>query len=34
LKKPASKPAAARSNKRADVIALMKRTKGATLVEQ
>jgi hypothetical protein len=32
-KKPASKPKADRSNKKAEVIALMKRTKGATLAE-
>src|ERR1700688_3336917 len=32
-KKPASKPAAERSNKKADVIAMMKRAKGATLAE-
>jgi hypothetical protein len=32
-KKAASKPAAERSNKKADVIAMMKRTKGATLPE-
>jgi uncharacterized surface protein with fasciclin (FAS1) repeats len=32
-KKPASKPTAERSNKRAEVIALMKRAKGATLAE-
>ena len=32
-KKPASKPKADRSNKRAEVIALMKRAKGATLAE-
>jgi hypothetical protein len=32
-KKAASKPKAARANKKADVIALMKRSKGATLAE-
>ena len=32
-KKPASKPKADRANKKAEVIALMKRTKGATLAE-
>jgi hypothetical protein len=32
-KKPASKAAAERSNKKADVIAMMKRAKGATLTE-
>ena len=31
--KPASKAAAERSNKKADVIAMMKRAKGATLTE-
>jgi hypothetical protein len=31
--KPASKPKADRTNKKADVIALMKRAKGATLAE-
>jgi len=32
-KKPASKPKAERANKKAEVIALMKRAKGATLAE-
>jgi Protein of unknown function (DUF3489) len=32
-KKPASKPKADRANKKAEVIALMKRAKGATLAE-
>ena len=32
-KKPASKPKADRSNKKAEVIAMMKRAKGATLAE-
>jgi outer membrane biosynthesis protein TonB len=32
-KKPAPKPAAERSNKKADVIAMMKRAKGASLPE-
>jgi len=32
-KKPASKPKAERANKKADVIAMMKRAKGATLPE-
>jgi hypothetical protein len=32
-KKPAGKPKADRANKKAEVVALMKRTKGATLAE-
>jgi len=32
-KKPASKPKTDRANKKAEVIAMMKRAKGATLVE-
>jgi hypothetical protein len=32
-KKPASKPKAGRANKKAEVIAMMKRAKGATLAE-